>query len=98
MAQFTIKIVDHTNSSDGLKGRIQSQLQGLFDEVFANTNDSATVSWGTGAASDNAVTLSMTSVPLTSMPNGRAQRSGRTPAATPELAARSPVQNSTNMT
>jgi hypothetical protein len=55
MAQFTIKIVDHTNSSDGLKGRIQNQLQGLFNEVFADTKDSATVSWGTGAASDNAV-------------------------------------------
>jgi hypothetical protein len=55
MAKYSIKIVDHTNSSDGFKARIQHELQGLFDEVFDKTSDSAVVSWGAGTASDNAV-------------------------------------------
>ncbi|HLW78351.1 MAG TPA: hypothetical protein VKU44_02030 [Terriglobia bacterium] len=55
MATFTVKLVDHTNSSDGFKQRIKSHIQTLFDQVFRGTSDSAIVDWGAGAANDAVV-------------------------------------------
>ena len=60
MANFTIKLVDHTGSSDNLKGRLKTAIQGLFTQVFQGTSDSATVSWG---ASDRSDTLIIHFVP-----------------------------------
>jgi hypothetical protein len=55
MANFTVKLVDHTSSSDNLKKRLATSIQGLFTQVFQGTNDSATVSWGTSDASDTLI-------------------------------------------
>jgi hypothetical protein len=55
MAKFSVKLVDHTQGSAKLEPLIQKPLQGLFNEVFAGTSDSATVDWGTGMPSDQIV-------------------------------------------
>jgi hypothetical protein len=55
MANYSIKLVDHTTSSSSLTPSIQSELQGFFTRVFKGSSDSATVSWGKGAASDDIV-------------------------------------------
>jgi hypothetical protein len=55
MANFTIKLVDHTSSSDNLKQRLSTAIQNLFTQVFQGTNDSATVSWGASERSDTLI-------------------------------------------
>jgi len=55
MSNYTIKLCDHTTQPNPSQGGIQSALQGFFTRVFNGTSDSATVSWGTGSASDNVV-------------------------------------------
>ena len=52
MANYTVRLVDHTQGSDKLLPLIQKHLQDLFDSVFSGTNDSATVSWGTAAGTE----------------------------------------------
>src|SRR5262249_25151399 len=55
MANFSVKLVDHTQGSAKLRPLIQKPLQDLFNEVFDGTSDSATVDWGTGMPSDQIV-------------------------------------------
>jgi hypothetical protein len=55
MTDYSVKLVDHTGSSDKFKQRIIGPIQGLFDEVFSGTSDSATVAWGTAEQADNIV-------------------------------------------
>lgn len=55
MANYSIKLVDHTTASSQITPGIQSEIKGFFTRVFANTSDSVTVAWGTGAASDDIV-------------------------------------------
>lgn len=52
MANYSIKLCDHTTQPNSSQGGIQSALQGFFTRVFNGTSDSATVGWGAGAASD----------------------------------------------
>jgi hypothetical protein len=54
MANYSIKLCDHTQSNP-FKGTIQSELQGFYNRVFTGTADTATVSWGKGAAPDTIV-------------------------------------------
>lgn len=74
MASYIVKLVDHTSSSDNLKQRIQTRIQGLFDEVFVGTPDDATVEWGTGDPSDTIVLHFVRDVPASyivqQMPGG----------------------------
>jgi hypothetical protein len=55
MANYSVKLVDHTQSSDRLKPLIQKPLQDLFNQVFDGTSNGATVEWGTGMPSDQIV-------------------------------------------
>lgn len=55
MANFSVKLVDHTQGSDKLRLLIQKPLQDLFNAVFSETSDSVTVDWGTGMPSDQIV-------------------------------------------
>src|SRR5207253_3523401 len=55
MASYSIKLVDHISTSTNLRDLIKKNLQKLFDQVFANTSDSASVDWGAGAKSDSIV-------------------------------------------
>ena len=55
MANYSIKLCDHTGSPNTVTQDIQSKLQGFFNRVFAGTSDKATVVWGTGSASDDIV-------------------------------------------
>jgi hypothetical protein len=55
MANYSIKIVDHTGSASPATQSIQSELQGFFNQVFAGTSDRATVALGQGTASDTIV-------------------------------------------
>jgi hypothetical protein len=55
MANFTVKLVDHTSSSDNLKKRLQTAIQSLFTQVFQGTSDGATVSWGDSDPSDTLI-------------------------------------------
>jgi hypothetical protein len=55
MATYSIKLCDHTGPSNKLQSSIQGELQGFFTRVFTGTSDTATVSWGTGSASDSIV-------------------------------------------
>ncbi len=55
MANYTIKLCDHTGPPNTLQSSIQSELQGFFTRVFTGTSDTATVTWGTGSASDSIV-------------------------------------------
>src|SRR5262245_47865327 len=52
MANYSVKLVDHTQGSDKLRPLIQKHLQELFTEVFDGTSDSATVAWGAAATTD----------------------------------------------
>lgn len=63
MAQYSIRLVDHTNSSDTLKQRIKKQIQDLFNEVFNGQSDNAAVEWGTGTQSDAIVLHFVEDVP-----------------------------------
>jgi hypothetical protein len=55
MANFSVKLVDHTQDSAKLRPLIQKPLQDFFNEVFTGTSDSAAVDWGTGVPSDQIV-------------------------------------------
>jgi len=55
MANYSVKLVDHTQGSDKLRPLIQKHLQEFFNEVFAGTDDSVVVEWGTGKAADQIV-------------------------------------------
>jgi hypothetical protein len=55
VATYSIKLVDHTNSTDGFKARLRTQIQTLFDQVFNGTSNTATVAWGSGSSTDSAV-------------------------------------------
>ena len=55
MVKYSVKLVDHTSGSEKLQPIIQKHLQGYFDEVFADVDDTATVTWGTAKASDTLV-------------------------------------------
>jgi hypothetical protein len=55
MATFSIKLVDRTSSSGQITPAIQSELQNFMDRVFKGTSDTATVTWGKGATSDDIV-------------------------------------------
>jgi hypothetical protein len=55
MATFSIKLVNHTSATPRLQQAILSGLQSLFNQVFENTSDNASVSWGAGTASDSIV-------------------------------------------
>ena len=52
MASYSVKLVNHTRTSDRLKESIKKHLQDFFDQVFDGTSDQAAVDWGAGAASD----------------------------------------------
>jgi hypothetical protein len=55
MANYSIKLCDHSGATSTVTQSIQSELQGFFTRVFAGTSDNATVAWGTGSASDDIV-------------------------------------------
>jgi hypothetical protein len=55
MANYSIKLVDHTSSATQITSGVQSEIKGFFDRVFAKTSDSASVGWGTGSTSDDIV-------------------------------------------
>jgi hypothetical protein len=55
MASYSIKLCDHTASSNQVKNPIQSELQGFFNRVFSGTSDTSTVAWGSGSQSDDIV-------------------------------------------
>ena len=57
MATYTVKIVDHTKSDElqKYKGGIKRIAQERFDEAFADTPDTVTVSWGNGTEKDDLV-------------------------------------------
>ena len=55
MAKYNIKLVDHTGATKQIGPGIQSEIQGFFTRVFANTSDSVSVAWGTGTTSDDIV-------------------------------------------
>ena len=52
MASYSVKLVNHTRTSDRLKESIKKHLQDFFDQAFDGTSDQAAVDWGAGAASD----------------------------------------------
>lgn len=55
MAIYTAKLVDRTGWSAADQHGIEVQVQKKFDEAFAGTQDSVTVSWGGGTPQDNLV-------------------------------------------
>lgn len=55
MASYSIKLCDHTASSNQVKNPIHSELQGFFNRVFSGTSDTSTVAWGSGSQSDDIV-------------------------------------------
>src|SRR5262245_433643 len=56
MANFSIKLVDHTAKSvDKWKAGITTEIQALVDACLDGTNDTASVLWGTASPSDNLV-------------------------------------------
>jgi hypothetical protein len=55
MANYSIKLSDHTASPNSLAQDIQATLQKLYDRVFKGTSDKATVAWGAASASDRIV-------------------------------------------
>src|SRR5688572_15237704 len=74
MADYIVKLVDHTDSPDSLKQLIQQHLQTFFDQVLAGTPDTATVQWGAGLPSDRIVLHFVQDVPssyiVQQMPGG----------------------------
>jgi hypothetical protein len=52
MANYSIKLRDHTASPNSVTQGICSELKLFFDRVFAGTSDTVTVIWGTGSTSD----------------------------------------------
>jgi hypothetical protein len=52
VANYSVKLVDHTQGSDKLLPLIQKHLQVLFDDVFSGTDDSANVTWGTASGTE----------------------------------------------
>jgi hypothetical protein len=63
MANYIVKLVDHTGSDSAFKEGIRKRLQGFFDEVFAGTADGTAVQWGTAVASDRIVLHFVDDVP-----------------------------------
>lgn len=55
MSRYSVKLVDRADFSSSAEQAITAETQKRFDEVFAGTSDSVTVSWGSGADSDNLV-------------------------------------------
>jgi hypothetical protein len=55
MANYSVKLVDHTGSPERWRQGLKKAIQDLFDQCFAATSDSVIVDWGMGAASDNLV-------------------------------------------
>jgi hypothetical protein len=63
MATYSIKLADHTDSSDEVKMRIKTPLKIFYDRVFAGTSDDAIVDWGTALATDTIVLHFVADVP-----------------------------------
>src|SRR5262249_7977915 len=55
MANYSIKLCDHTTQPNQSQGAVQSALQAFFTRVFTGTSDRASVAWGTGTATDDVV-------------------------------------------
>jgi hypothetical protein len=55
MAKASVKLVNHTSEQGPWLSGLQQAIQKLFDECLKGLSNSATVSWGTGAGSDNLV-------------------------------------------
>src|SRR5437879_4397506 len=55
MANYSIKLCDHTGSPNTVTQGIESALQQFFTRTFSGTSDKATVGWGKGSASDDIV-------------------------------------------
>jgi hypothetical protein len=53
VANFSVRLVDRTTAKDAkLQGLVLKHLQALFTELFATTDDAATVAWGSGLKTD----------------------------------------------
>jgi hypothetical protein len=78
MADYTIKIVDHTQLEADRRDRIRIQLQNFFNQVRDGTKHNIMVSWGTGALTDTIVLHFVNNVGdsyiLKKMPGGKALR------------------------
>jgi hypothetical protein len=55
MTTFSVKIVDHRNSTPHETAGIQKSVERVLGLAFVNTSDNITVSWGTGDAKDRLV-------------------------------------------
>jgi hypothetical protein len=55
MAKASVKLVNHTSEQGAWLSGLQQAIQKLFDECLKGLSNSAIVSWGTGAGSDNLV-------------------------------------------
>jgi len=63
MANYTVKLVDHTGSPTNLLQLIQQEVQSLFDEALSATKLTVAVSWGQGAGTDNYVVHFIEDIP-----------------------------------
>jgi hypothetical protein len=55
MATYSVKLVDHRNTSDNVTAAIASSIAHSLNLAFNGTNDRVGVSWGDGSPSDNLV-------------------------------------------
>jgi len=52
MANFSVKLVDHTGTPESWRQGLKKAIQDLFDKCLAGASDKVTVEWGTGVAND----------------------------------------------
>jgi hypothetical protein len=55
MATYSVKLVDHRNSTSAETSAIGASIQRVMGLAFVGTSDSISVSWGAGSKSDNLV-------------------------------------------
>lgn len=55
MTTFTVKLVDHRESTSHETSGIQKSIERVFGLAFDGTSDQVSVSWGSGDAADNLV-------------------------------------------
>ncbi len=55
MTTYSVKLVDHRNSTAAETVAVRDTIQRVFGLAFVGTNDNISVAWGTGSAADNIV-------------------------------------------
>jgi hypothetical protein len=55
MAIYSVKLVDHRNSSSAETAAVKASIERVMGLAFVGTSDGVAVCWGTGKAADNLV-------------------------------------------